>query len=309
MRTERGLGAPSSVALSWLAAAACYPTALVAAAVGQGLGAIVGGCTWIGISLPVDRQVWALVNQPVLNFAALPAAAGYWWGSWLLPLVAAGLAISSRPRSRSWTAELVLLQGAWSAVLVAGAWLPLIEPGDGHLARWLDLHGLPTGLVWSAPAVAALVGLLPGIRTLELARRRSRDLRRLGRLTVIGVHLVAPAVLWAAACSLVRGEIPGTACLAGAAPVVAVVLLAWFRFPEPDVKRLRPPTARGILLLSVCSLLALGSVWIVGRPVAEGRRAGLLWGTPSSFNNIRTWIAARPLPETLREPTEPPDGA
>ena len=51
------------------------------------LGALLGGCGWIGISTPLHRQVWALVNQPALNFASLPRGLGYWLGSLALPLL------------------------------------------------------------------------------------------------------------------------------------------------------------------------------------------------------------------------------
>ena len=47
-----------------LAAVAAFPGALLVAVAGQGIGALLGGCGWIGVSTPVDRQVWALVNQP-----------------------------------------------------------------------------------------------------------------------------------------------------------------------------------------------------------------------------------------------------
>ncbi len=74
MQTEPRATSPLVVAVSWLAASVALPFALIGASLGQGLGALIGGCHWIGVTLPLDRQVWALVNQPVLNFAALPTA-------------------------------------------------------------------------------------------------------------------------------------------------------------------------------------------------------------------------------------------
>ncbi|MBD3872686.1 MAG: hypothetical protein IFK91_07200, partial [Acidobacteria bacterium] len=189
MQTEPRINAPSVVAISWTAAIAAFPLALVLAVLGQGLGALVGGCQWIGASLPLDRQVWALVNQPVLNFASLPSAGGYWLGSLMVPLIVAALVIPLFLRSNSMIVEVSVIQLAWGAAVVAVAWLPLLDQGDGHLARWLDLHDLPPTLVWLAPALAAGAGLLPTLRLLELARRRQKDTGRAYRVVLVVFHL------------------------------------------------------------------------------------------------------------------------
>lgn len=295
MSTEAGPGAPRVIVVSWLAAAAAFPSTLVLAAAGQGLGAALGGCAWIGLSLPLERQVWALVNQPVLNFASLPRAFGYWWGSWLLPLVAAVVLMALRPRSRTWTVELMVLQAAWAAAVVAGAWLPLLDADDGHLVRWLALQRLPAAAVWAAPLAAAAVALAPAVRLLELARRRTPNLGRLRRAALVAVHLVLPATTWAALATLLGGETRGRGLAAVAVPVAAVLVLAWFRYPAPSVCRMQPPTLRGAAVLVVTIVLAVAALWVGGRPLADGRAAGVLWGEPSDFNNIRSWIAPRAL--------------
>ncbi|HSO24911.1 MAG TPA: hypothetical protein VLT81_18550 [Chondromyces sp.] len=295
MSTEAGPGAPRLIVVSWLAAAAAFPSTLVLAAAGQGLGAALGGCAWIGLSLPLERQVWALVNQPVLNFASLPRAFGYWWGSWLLPLVAAVVLMALRPRSRTWTVELMVLQAAWAAAVVAGAWLPLLDADDGHLVRWLALQRLPAAAVWAAPLAAAAVALAPAVRLLELARRRTPNLGRLRRAALVAVHLVLPATTWAALATLLGGETRGRGLAAVAVPVAAVLVLAWFRYPAPSVCRMQPPTLRGAAVLVVTIVLAVAALWVGGRPLADGRAAGVLWGEPSDFNNIRSWIAPRAL--------------
>ena len=156
METERGMTAPSVIASSWLAASTATPLALIAAACGQGLGALIGGCQWIGVTLPIGRQVWALVNQPALNFASLPAAWGYWLGSILLPLLVAATIIGILPRPRSMVSELFSLQVAWAMTTLAMAWLPLVDTNDGHLARFLSLHGFsPPFPFWPCPVPAS----------------------------------------------------------------------------------------------------------------------------------------------------------
>ena len=97
METEPGTASPSAIAISWLAASAAIPLTLITAVFGQGIGALAGGCHWIGASVPIGRQVWALDNQPVLNFSSLPGAGGYWLGSTAVPLVIAITEVSGIP--------------------------------------------------------------------------------------------------------------------------------------------------------------------------------------------------------------------
>jgi len=290
MQTEPRINAPSIVAISWTAAIAAFPLALVLAVLGQGLGALVGGCQWIGASLPLDRQVWALVNQPVLNFASLPSAGGYWLGSLMVPLIVAALVIPLFLRSNSMIVEVSVIQLAWGAAVVAVAWLPLLDQGDGHLARWLDLHALPPTLVWLAPAFAAGAGLLPTLRLLELARRRQKDTSRTYRVILVGFHLVAPVVVWVGLGSLIRSSVPLEATLAIAAPVCAAIVLAWLRYPAPYVRRLERSTVSGVVALVICAAVAMILVWITGRPLPNDASAGILWGQPQAYNNIRPWI-------------------
>jgi len=290
MQTEPKINAPSVVAISWTAAIAAFPLALVLAVLGQGLGALVGGCQWIGVSLPLDRQVWALVNQPVLNFASLSTAGGYWLGSLMVPLIVAALVIPLLLRSKSLIVEISVIQLAWGAAVVAVAWLPLLDHGDGHLVRWLDLHDLPPTLVWLAPALAAGAGLLPTLRLLELARRRQKDTGRAFRVTLVVFHLAAPAVVWVGLVSLIRSSVPVEATVAIAVPVCAAIVLAWLRYPAPYVRRLERPTVSSVVALVICAAAAMILVWISGRPLPDDASTGILWGQPQAYNNIRPWI-------------------
>ncbi len=290
MQTEPEINAPSVVAISWIAAIAAFPLALVVATLGQGVGAMVGGCHWIGVSLPLDREVWALVNQPVLNFASLPTAGGYWLGSLIGPLMVAALVIPLLPRAQSLIVEISVIQVAWGAAAVAVAWLPLLETGDGHLTRWLGLHGLSMSLVWLAPAFAAAAGALPTPRPLELARRRHTDTGRIYRVALVAIHLVVPVVLWVALASLIRSSVPLEATLAVSVPVCAAILLAWLRYPAPYVRPLERPRVSGVISLVICAAVTTILIWTTGRPLPDDASAGVLWGTPQAYNNIRPWI-------------------
>jgi len=304
METEPQATSLSVIAVSWLAASVALPSALIGAAFGQGIGASIGGCQWIGVTLPLDRQVWALVNQPVLNFASLPRASGYWLGSILVPLLVALTIIGFLPQARSWVAQLGSVQIAWAMSLVAVAVLPVLDSEDGHLARFLALHGWPATVVWLSPAFAAGAALLPALRLLQLARRRRPNLRRSYRLLVVGVHLGVPAVGWFALVSLVRHSIPIPAVFAAAAPVMAALVFAWFRYPNAYVRPLEGPRAGGIIGLALTAAMLAAIVWAAGRPIEDGKASGVLWGTPQSSNNIREWI--EPWSITGARTTAPP---
>jgi hypothetical protein len=303
METEPGTASPSGIAISWLAASAAFPLTLIGAAFGQGLGALAGGCGWIGVALPLDRQVWALVNQPVLNFASLPSAGGYWLGSTLLPLAVAVTIIGFLPRARSFVIELTVVQIAWAMSVVAVAWVPLLDHEDGHLIRFLALHERLTTLVWLAPAIAACAALLPTLRLLELTRRRRTDSPRSYRLLVVAVHFGVPTVAWVALVSLVRGSLPLTATIAMAVPIAAALVFTWLRFPRPYAHRLELPRPSEIGGLAIAAALLGIIVWFAGRPLPDGRSAGVLWGQAQSFNNIRSWIDSQPV--TGSEPDRP----
>ncbi len=290
METEPEFGAPWVIAVSWLAASAAIPIALLTAVFGQGLGAVVAGCHWFGICVPVDRQPWALVNQPAINFASLPSAGGYWLGSTLLPLLVAVALVPLLPRASSLIAELAIVQAAWASATVAVAWLPLVDPDDGHLIRFLTLHDLPPVLVWIVPAVASAAGLLPTLRLLELARRRRRDVGRWYRTLLVAVHLGVPVALWFGLVSVIRGAVPIAAAIAIAAPVAAALILAWLRFPQPYVRPLAGLTGAGVAWLTALAVTSAAIVWMCGHPTAGGKRVGLLWGEAFSLNNMRPWI-------------------
>jgi hypothetical protein len=226
-------------------------------------------------------------------------------GSWLLPMLAALGALGLRSRSRSLLVELLCLQIAWAAISIAGAWLPLLDPEDGHLARWITLQRLPAALLWAAPAAAALAGALPAIRLLALARRRRPDIGRLMRVALVVVHLAVPCGAWAGLAWLARRELPLPALGGLALPLAVALGLAWLRYPPEHVGRLERPTVRGLAAVAVAIAVAAAALWFGGRPLPGARAAGLLWARPGDFNNIRPWVEPQPLRLSARPSPDP----
>ena len=290
METEPGTTRLSVIGISWLTAAIAAPLALLGAVIGQAAGAVIGGCHWIGFTVPLDRQPWALVNQPVLNFSSLPGASGYWLGSMLLPLLVGAGVIGFLPRARSLVAELGSVQLAWAMSAISVAWLPLVDPNDGHLARYLALNDRPPGWVWLAPVLACGVALLPTLRLLEMARRRQPNMSRASRVLVVALHLGVPAVAFTGLVSVVRGAPPLRPVVALALLLVATLLFAWFRYPAPYVHPLELPGAYRVVALATAAIVLSTAVWFAGRPLPDDKSAGFVWGPAHSFNNIRPWV-------------------
>lgn len=290
MARSRSLLAPQHLALSLLAALAAYPGALLVAAAGQGLGATLGGCSWIGLCLPVNRQVWALVNEPTMAFAYSASATGYWLGSLILPLAVAVLAVPLLPRRRSLAAEIVTVQLAWACAAVDMAMLPVLDPAGGHLARWLQLHDRPSALLWAAPVLGAAAALAAAYRLLSADREAVAHPTRRRRLGVVAAHLAAPAALWLAAVSTARGALPQEAAAAMALPVLAALVLAWAAVPSRLAHRLEHPSGGSWMGLVLAAALVWALVAVAGRPLPGGRNAALLWGRPLATNNIRDWM-------------------
>jgi hypothetical protein len=285
------------VGLSWLAALVALPGGLLIAVIGQGLGAVLGGCHWIGISTPVDHQVWAVVNQPTINFASMPAATGYWMGSLLLPVVATVALLALRPRQPSMVHHLAVIQGSWCLLVVTVSWLPLVDLEDGHVSRWLALHDMTGVGVVAAPALGVVLGLWPTTRLLALARRRRPTLSRRYRVGLTTAHFVPPAIAWLLVSWRVAGELPLEASGGMAVTVMAAVGWSSLRFPAPAVRPVSRPTALQVAGLAAAAAIAITVVATGGRPMGS-ERAALLWAPPQATNNIRSWMA----PEILGNP-------
>lgn len=249
-----------------------------------------GGCRWIGATLPLQRQVWALVNQPVLNFSSLPSAGGYWLGSMILPLLTAVFLLLWRTRKPTLIGQLAIAQTAWWAAVVTGIWLPLLDPNDGHLARWLLLHEFPATFVWIVVLGATCVALAAAYRCLEIARGLHREPGRWTRVAIVFLQLIVPVAVWQVVVTVLCGEPPARPILALLATVTAVTALAFFGYPPPYPRPLGPPSRTGIIALVAVAVVATSIAWWAGRPLGNGRVLGVLWAAPESFNNIRPWV-------------------
>jgi len=287
---------PTGLLASWLAAVVALPLALFVATAGQGLGALFGGCRWIGLSVPWDRQAWALVNQPVVNFAALPEASGYWLGSWVAPLAVAVLAIPLSLRLRALTSQLLVVQCAWTATVVGVSWQPSLDPHLSHFSRWLGFRGLPPELRWISIALAVAAAVPIVLRLIAITRINRYHLSRTRRLLLVMLHLLPAPLAWAAATTMIRGAVEVEACVAAGLPMVAVLAVAWIGYPAPLTHPVAPVGGWGLASLCVALALVWSAFWIAGRPLPENRSAAVLWGRDTSTNNIRPWM------EPLRAP-------
>ncbi len=286
---------PRNLLISWLLAMFAIPLTLVAAAAGQGIGAWFGGCSWIGITLPLGRPVWALVNEPSIHFASLGTADGYWLGSLILPLLLALLAPGFIPRARTAGAELLMIQLAWASAFAGLAWLPLLDLTDSHLSHWLDFHRLGQHWIWVAPAVAGLIALLAANRLTKLLVTASPHAGSGTRVTAAVLHLWLPAAGWMLLVGIVSGPLSHRAVAAAAIPCGAVALGALLARPVGHSRPLEPVNTRTWVYGLTAVFLTGALVWVAGRPLPNQHNAGLLWGRPLATNNIRSWVTPKRL--------------
>jgi hypothetical protein len=247
-----------------------------------------------------------LVNQPALNFASEARALGYWLASSVVPLLVGLGSISLVPRARSLAGELLFLHGAWAATAVGVAWLPLLDPGDGYLTRWLALGGLPWWVIWLAPALAAPAAAPSTLRLLALARAARQHAGRWFRLAVVGLHFAAPCAAWCGVVWALRGEAALAPSLALLAPLATAGAIAWIGYPTPFAHRLRPLSGASWLRLAALAVALAILLLAAGRPMPGDRRSGLVWSQPGEYNNIRPWIAAAPLWRSWISPDSSP---
>lgn len=286
----------TSLLASWLAAVIAVPLSLFVASAGQGLGAVISGGGWIGISVPWDRQAWALVNQPVLNFASLPSASGYWLGSWVAPLLLAALAIPLSLRLKTLAAQLFIVQWAWIATVIGVAWQPSLASNLNHFTRWLQFRSLPPELRWITAALGAAVAVPVVLRLIALARIARHHMSRGRRLTLVGLHLVPVPLAWAVATTAIRGTIPVESCVVAGVVVLMALAVPFVGYPAALTHPVAPVRGRAFTHLIILGVLAWFVFVVAGRPLPDDRAAAVQWGRDGSFNNIRPWM------EPLRAP-------
>jgi len=296
--------APKALLSCGLAAIASYPGALLLAACSQALGAMAGGCQWIGLSLSPHRPVWALVNQPTLDFASRSSALGYWLGSLVGPLAVVLATVALLPRPRWLSAEIAIVQFGWILAVISGAWLPLLEPPNGHLGIYLKLSRAPGELLWLAPILTSVVAAIPTLRLLALLRAGHPRASRLTRMITVVLYFGLPLVGWFFVVTSFRATLPTHAMAATLCPLLVGIIIAWYGHPSGLVHNLRNVGWMGVASAVASVGLFWGIVGWAGEPIDEKRAMGVVWATPSSFNNIRDWVEAvslRDRLETLRK--------
>lgn len=284
------LGALKTLLASWLAALTALPASLLLSAAGQGLGALAAGGGWIGICTPWDRQVWALVNQPVLNFASLTDAGGYWLGSWAVPFLFAVIAIPLSLRLKTVATQLAVVQGTWIALVIAASWQIALDSHLGHLTRWLHFRELPAELRWVTVAAAAAAAVPIVIRLLAMARITRFHLGRGRRLALVLGHLFPVPAAWMAVAIVFRDAVPVEACVAAGVPLLVAVVVAWFGYPAPLTHPVAAVSPRALVALCVLGVLTWAACYSTGRPLPDDRAAAVQWARDGSFNNIRDWM-------------------
>ena len=288
--------APTSLLASWLAAVTALPLSLFSASAGQGLGAMLAGGGWIGICVPWDRQAWALVNQPVLNFASLPSATGYWLGSWVAPLLLAALAIPLSLRLKTLASQLFVVQLAWVATVIGVAWQPSLDPDMSQFTRWLQFRALAPELRWITAVLGAAIAVPIVLRLIALARIARHHMSRARRLALVGLHLVPVPVAWAIASSAILGKIPVESCVLAGVVVLVALAVPFVGYPSALTHAVAPLRGRVFVALIPIAMVFWSVFALAGRPLPDDRAAAILWGRDGSFNNIRSWMAPLSAP-------------
>jgi hypothetical protein len=294
---------PRVVALSWLSTLVAWPLVWAAMTASQGLGVVLQGGEWIGVSLAWGQHPWALVNQPHVGFAATRGALG---GYWLAPMIA-GLLLAILPAlllssGRGWTWELLLLQISMAGALLVLGWAPGLGMVDGPAAGLARFWRLPW---WSQPLVCALLGgvaiHLPTMRLCGFLWHAPAGPTRRRRMLSVLLHGMLPALLWVVAVAAAGWPLPGHAVAGLAVVALGSLLAAWVWLPRAPLRPRALPGWPGWLALAAVSLALAGvSAW--AGSASRGQPRALVWGHPGITNNVRpamvvTRLTQPPAPE------------
>jgi hypothetical protein len=291
------------VLLSLGLAAVAWPLAWLLLAVAQGLGVMLAGGSFIGVSLPLGQHPWALVNQPSVAFASSRAAL---WGYWLAPgLVALALAIALpllAPTGRRWGGELLVNHLALALAVLGLGWAPPLGLGDGPargLERFFEVS--PLAFLAGCALAGALSAPLSILRLSGSLWHVPESLTRARRLAVVAVHGLAPAAAWFALSFLLGWRTGSAPLLTAGAVLGGAVIAAWLWVPRASLTRREAPTSGRIVAAWFLGLVVLAlAVW-AGAPAGRSPRA-LLWSKPTATNNIRLGWKVVPLRAGLLRP-------
>ena len=284
-------------------AAVAWPLAWLLLALAQGLGVLVAGGSFIGVSLPLGQHPWALVNQPNVAFASSRAGL---WGYWLAPsLVALAFAIALpllAPTGRRWGGELLVNHLALAFAVLGLGWAPPLGLGDGP-ARGLErFFGVSSVVFLGGCALAGAVAAPLAILRLSGGLWHvPHSLTRVRRLAVVAIHALVPAASWLAL-SVLLGWRTGPAPMMTAGAVLGgAAIAAWLWVPRAGIVRRDAPGPGRIVVAWTLGLVVLALALGAGAPSGRAPRA-LLWSKPSATNNIRVTWKVIPLRDGLVRP-------
>lgn len=293
------------VVLSWAAALLAWPAVWLLLVASQGVGVVLAGGEWIGVALPWGSQPWALVNEPVLEFAITRGAL---WGYWLAPLLAAALLAFVPPLlvpSRGWVSELLIFQLSSGAALLGLGWAPPLGVDDGPAAGLARFWGVSPTLVVVASTVVGAIGVQLALLRLSghLWALPGGPLRR-RRVAVWVIHGAVPVVLWIVAVVLSGWPLPRLSW-----PPVAVILVCGLLGSVTFLARapLRPRPDLGRLATVVVLALGVlaGAAWLwAGAPAGRQGKA-LLWRSQRETSNVRPGMVEVDLMQRLHRAAPP----
>ncbi|HPW55251.1 MAG: hypothetical protein KA072_01425 [Thermoanaerobaculaceae bacterium] len=291
------------VLLSLGVALIVWPLVWFLLAAAQGVGTTLAGGDFIGVSLPLGRYPWALVNQPEINFASTRAGLwGYWLPSAMLAVVVAVCLPVFAPGSRRWGGELALLHVALASAVLGLGWAPALGCLDGPALGLERFFHVPSLVYVGGCALVGACGTsLTMIRLAGGLWHHSSPVTRRRRVSVVLLHGLLPLGFWLAL-TILLGWRPGPLPLAGVGTVLFGALGTLFqRVPRAELQRRDPPSTVRILLLwpFACAVLVLAA-W-TGAP-QSGAQRGYLWGKPLASNNIRPEWRITPLRQGLVRP-------
>lgn len=284
-------------------AAVAWPLAWLLLAVAQGLGVLLGGGSFIGVSLPLGQYPWALVNQPNVAFASSRAGL---WGYWLAPsLVALALAIGLpvlAPTGRRWGGELLVNHLALAFAVLGLGWAPPLGLGDGP-ARGLDrFFGVsPVAFLGACALAGAVAAPLAVLRLGSGLWHVPQSLTRARRLAVVAIHALGPAISWLGLSVLLGWRTGPRPMMTTGAVLGGAVIAAWLWVPRAGIIRREAPGTGRIVAAGILGLVVLALALGAGAPSGRAPRA-LLWSKPSATNNIRVTWKVIPLRDGLVRP-------
>lgn len=279
---------PRSLAASWSLALVLWPTTWLLAASCQGIGTVLAGGEWLGISLPLGAVPWALVNEPGIAFAASREALfAYWLPEIAVPALLVLAVPLLAPTRGGWVGELTVFHLTSAMAVLALGWAVPLGRLDGPaagLARFWQVEPTVTsvvaasvGAVGAGGAVLRLGGQLwhvPGGPT----RRR--------RLLLAFSHLGAPFLAWVVASVFLGWDVRLLPLLSACAVVAGGLTGAALFVPRTALRRPLPIRLGPLVAMGACGVCAaLAFSWIGA--AEKGRPRALLWSPQSATSNVR----------------------